>query len=192
MELPSGQSSNKADVEEEVRRLKFENGKSKSKLAYSGTQSCGRCDRKGCQQGTKCPANGQKCSKCKKMNHFAKVCRSVGQKNQSFGQVSSAEESDSEESGGRVVVSKLDACGIGIKIYFAGLLDENQFSALDLITDTGISKTLLNSTDWHQIKNSCKFVKTSKRFRPYGTTYHLPIIWYNLPPPHQRESKSDT
>ena len=175
LEKASGQSSNTADVEEEVRRLKFENGKLKSKLSYSGTQSCGRCGRKSCQQGTKCPANGQKCSKCKKMNHFAKVCRSVSQKNQSFGQVSSAEESDSEESGGRVVVSKLDARGIGTKIYFAGLLDENQFSALDLITDTGISKTLLNSTDWHQIKNSCKFVKTSKRFRPYGTTYHLPI-----------------
>ena len=25
------------------------------------------------------------------------------------------------------------------------------------------------------IKNQCKFVKTSKRFRPFGTAYHLPI-----------------
>ena len=25
------------------------------------------------------------------------------------------------------------------------------------------------------INSDCKFVKTSKRFRPYGTTYHLPI-----------------
>ena len=44
-----------------------------------------------------------------------------------------------------------------------------------LATDTGISKTLLNRTDWESIRDGCKFVKTSKRFRPYGTAYHLPI-----------------
>ena len=42
-------------------------------------------------------------------------------------------------------------------------------------TDTGISKTLLNRNDWEAIRSGCKFVKTSKRFRPYGTAYHLPI-----------------
>ena len=44
-----------------------------------------------------------------------------------------------------------------------------------LATDTGISKTLLNSSDWSKIKGDCKFVKTLKRFQPYGTKYHLPI-----------------
>ena len=42
-------------------------------------------------------------------------------------------------------------------------------------TDTGISKTLLTRTDWEKVNKGCKFVKTSKRFRPYGTSYHLPI-----------------
>ena len=42
-------------------------------------------------------------------------------------------------------------------------------------TDTGISKTLLNSCDWNKIEECCRFVKTSKRFRPYGTAYHLLI-----------------
>ena len=38
-----------------------------------------------------------------------------------------------------------------------------------------ISKTLLNTCDWNKIKECCRFVKTSKGFRPYGTAYHLPI-----------------
>jgi len=33
---------------------------------------------------------------------------------------------------------------------------------------------LLNRNDWCRIREQCKFVKTSKRFRPYGTAYHLP------------------
>ena len=46
---------------------------------------------------------------------------------------------------------------------------------IQLANDTGVSKTLLNRNDWESIKDGCKFVKTSKRFRPYGTAYHLPI-----------------
>ena len=43
------------------------------------------------------------------MNHFAKVCRaSTKKKKMSFGQVSSVEESDSEESSGRIVVGHLE------------------------------------------------------------------------------------
>ena len=34
---------------------------------------------------------------------------------------------------------------------------------------------LLNRQDWAQIKDYSKFVKTSKRFRPFGTAYHLPV-----------------
>ena len=35
---------------------------------------------------------------------------------------------------------------------------------------------MLNKSDWNKIKASATLVKTSKLFRPYGTTYHLPII----------------
>ena len=45
------------------------------------------------------------------MNNFAKVCRSSSEskKKSSFGQLSSADESDSEESPGRIVVGKIDS-----------------------------------------------------------------------------------
>ena len=46
-----------------------------------------------------------------------------------------------------------------------------------MVTDTGVSKTLINHILWQQIKPNCgRLVKTSKLFRPYGTKYHLPII----------------
>ena len=101
-----------------------------------------------------------------KMNHFAKVCRSSskGRKKSSFGQLSSADESDSEESSGGIVVGKLESQTIGTKIPVQRPLNTHHVVCLMLATDTGISKTLLNSSDWSKIKGDCKFVKTLKRF----------------------------
>ena len=46
----------------------------------------------------------------------------------------------------------------------------------ELITDTGISKTLINLEVWNEVKNQCTLVKTSKGLRPYGTKVHLSIL----------------
>ena len=56
-----------------------------------------------------------------------------------------------------------------------GLVYSKGGSLVLIASDTGISKTLLNSSDWSKVKGDCKFVKTLKRFRPCGTKYHLPI-----------------
>ena len=89
--------------------------------------------------------------------------------------MSSAEESDSsDESSGRVVVGKVGSKSIAANVYVSGILGSEPMK-LQVATDTGISKTVLNRTDWLKIKSTCKFVKTSKRFRPYGTNIHLPI-----------------
>ena len=170
LEQASGQGSSSGSIkmEEEVRRLKQENKKLRSK---SSKKPCFRCGKDGCQQGKKCPANGKTCSKCNKPNHFAKVCKtkkSDDKSSKSFGQVSSAEDSDSEESSGRVVVGKLDSNTIGAMVTASGPLNSQAEQQMKLATDTGISKTLLNPLDWNKIKQDCKFVKTSKRFRPYG------------------------
>ena len=73
------------------------------------------------------------------------------------------------------MVGKLDSQTIGAKITVQGPLNTHQAVSLMLATDTGISKTLLNSSDWSKVKGDCKFVKTSNCFRSYGTKYHLPI-----------------
>jgi hypothetical protein len=66
------------------------------------------------------------------------------------------------------VVGHLSSKAIAANVLIAG-------KQIKLATDTGISKTLLNRNDWESVKKDCTFVKTSKRFWPYGTAYHLPI-----------------
>ena len=175
LEQASGQTATSPNnIEQEVRRLKIENKHLKSQLRR---KACSRCGSERCSQGKKCPANGQECSSCKKSNHFAKVCRSTSHnlKKSSFGQISSADESDSEESSGRIVVEKLDSNSFGATITVEGTICPCRPAKMTLDTDPGISKTLLNRGDWEKIKGDCMFVRTSKRFRPYGTSYHLPI-----------------
>ena len=106
---------------------------------------------------------------------MCKTKKSDDKLSKSFGQVSSAEDSDSEESSGQVVVEKLDSNTIGAMVFASGPLNSQVEQQMKLATDTGISKTLLNPQDWNKIKHDCKFVKTSKRFCPYGTMYPLLI-----------------
>ena len=81
LERASGQSSHTADtMEERVRRLTIENrqlkkGRDRGSRNSNKKAECGRCGNENCKQGKQCPANGQKCSKCKKPNHFSRVCR---------------------------------------------------------------------------------------------------------------------
>ena len=162
--------------QEEVRRLKNENRKLKSKV---NSRPCSRCNSQTCEKGSKCPAMGQKCNNCHKMNHFAKACRAEPaykpKRRQPLSRISSAEDSDSDVSTNRIVVSKLSDEGISVKVLVNGQSNPQTPKEINMATDTGVSKTILNSNDWLQIKHSCKFVKTTKSFRPFGTSYKLPI-----------------
>ena len=180
LERASGQSvhGTKIKVEEDVRRLQLEN----KKLRRAATESrgkkevmCYRCGRVGCRQGTKCPANGQKCSNCKKMNHFAKACMS---KKVTMGKVvdSDSDTSDDSDIVPRIIVGKLDSESISAKVNICGTHSSQASSVHELATDTGVSKTILNFNDWCKVKHGCKLVKTSKRFRPYGTPTLLNIL----------------
>ena len=110
------------------------------------------------------------------MNHFAEVCRATNQNKRTARRLSSADESDSEETSGRITVGKLDSKSISVKIKIQSFQDQTASAKLfELAIETGVSKTILNRNDWEMIKNQCKLVKTSKRFRPFGTAYNLPI-----------------
>ena len=164
---------------QEVRRLKSENRKLKAKIPQ---KQCNRCANQYCDKGSRCPAMGQRYSKCNKLNHYAKACHAesyhktrFSKENQSVHRLSSAEESDSDESSSRIVVGKLTKEGITVKVKIGGRKFPGEPRMANLATDTGVTKTILNRADWNRIKQSSKFVKTSKRFRPFGTTYRLPI-----------------
>ena len=110
------------------------------------------------------------------MNHFAEVCRATNQNKRTARRLSSADESDSEETSGRITVGKLNSKSISVKIKIQPFQDQTASTQLfEPATDAGVSKTILNRNDWEMIKNQCKLVKTSKRFRPFGTAYNLPI-----------------
>ena len=99
------------------------------------------------------------------MNHFAKVCCTTNQNKRTTSRLSNADESDSEETSGRITEGKLDSKSISVKIKIQPFQDLTASAQLfELVTDTGISKTILNRNDWEMIKNQCKFVKTAKRF----------------------------
>ena len=180
LEQASGSSRN---LDEEVRRLTMENRNLKEAAAESKSEkSCNRCGKESCSQDKSCPALGEKCSKCKKMNHFARVCRShvtprkMRRKKKAVNRVDS-EDSDSETSGRIIEVSHLDKKSALASINMQGLAKPGDAQAVKMVTDTGVSKTLVNTVHWRKIKHqSGTLVETSKRFRPYGTKYLLPII----------------
>jgi len=114
LEKASGQTEPTKDTEEEVRRLQKENQRLKSRLPKP---PCSRCGSTKCGKGNNCPAIGQKCSACSKMNHFKRACRSKRQVK--LNRLSSAEESDSETSG-RIVVGKLENRSIKAEVHVTG------------------------------------------------------------------------
>ena len=100
------------------------------------------------------------------MNYFAKVCHTKNQSRCTTRRLSSAQESDSAETSGRITVGKLDSKSISVKINIQPyqVHDPNipNVQLFELARDTGVLKTILNQNDWEMIKNQCKFVKTSK------------------------------
>ena len=177
-------------IEEEVRRLRMENEAFKSdgrndrrdrrdRQRISTTKTCTRCGSDKCSQGTKCAANGKQCSKCKKMNHFARACLNT-RKTNTAGRLNDNDGSDSETSS-RIIVAKIDnkksTTNLETKVKVQGFGRTDQAAvSMQLITDSGVSKTIINYNHWHAIKSQTDLVKTSKGFRPYGTSYKLPII----------------
>ena len=106
------------------------------------------------------------------MNHYAKVCRSrPNKKKNSFGCLPSADESDFKESSGRIVIGKRESHSISAKTYNDSPDPSNNPQLITLVTDTGVSETLLNRLDWEKVKHLCTFVTASKCFRPFGTAY---------------------
>ena len=179
LEQASGQSTTSSETEE-VRRLRFENKKLKKQATKQGTKhvsNCERCGYTNCKRGNQCPAMGQSCSSCKKPNHFSKMCKSKSKTSRTVKRLSSAENSDDSDDSdfcGRIVVGKLQSTSTTTKVSIGGR-ESQDLHPISLVTDTGISNTLLNRNDWEKVRNECTFVKTSKKFRPYGTGFHLPI-----------------
>ena len=125
--------------EEDVSKL--QTGKKQPKSA-----KCQRCGYDTCQGAKKCPANGKTCAKCKKPNHFAQACRSKG-KPAEVNQVSDSE-TDEDVCGRIHEVKKLTNDGIAAKVGIKAFESRDGVEeSVNLSTDTGVRKTLLNKSD---------------------------------------------
>ena len=82
-----------------------------------------------------------KCSACSKMNYFAKACRSRRSNQQvTARRLPSAENSDSEETSGRIVNGKIYGNSITVKVNIQNYRNRHQdIKALHLAADTGVS-----------------------------------------------------
>ena len=61
------------------------------------------------------------------------------------------------------------------KVKMAAMEDDRHECSIRPITDTGVKKTILCRSDWAKIARYGQVLKTSTRFRPYGTSVQLPI-----------------
>ena len=61
------------------------------------------------------------------------------------------------------------------KVKMAAIEDDRHECSIRPITDTGVKKTILCRSDWAKIARYGQVLKTSTRFRPYGTSVQLPI-----------------
>ena len=64
--------------EEDIRKVQLKHSRNHSKVKDSSfkERTCNRCGYEKCQGGKRCPANGKRCAKCGKSDHFAQACRS--------------------------------------------------------------------------------------------------------------------
>ena len=93
IEISTQQANEMSSTTEQVFKIRQkENIKKKSSeniKKESSSKSCFRCGGKWPHDG-KCPAMGQKCRKCDKLNHFSKLCRTSEKVNQAVNQIDSS------------------------------------------------------------------------------------------------------
>jgi hypothetical protein len=109
------------------------------------------------------------------MNHFARACR-VPKKKNNVGRFDDHDDSETEELN-CIIVAKMESqngsSNLETTVTVQGIANQQDGVQIKLITDSGVSKTLLNYNDWVAIKQQSELVKTSKGFRPYGTEQYI-------------------
>jgi hypothetical protein len=119
-----------------------------------------------------CPAKGKTCNKCKKPNHFAKVCRS-GKKVHSLKTTTETIQhtySSSEdeylfgfnEHDNNTKQSKTTVC-----------LNERQ---LEMVVDTGATVNIMDKNTLSKLKSQPKLNNTKTKIYPYGSGKSINII----------------
>ena len=177
----------------------------KDKSDGAKKKGCEKCGIWKCTGGDNCFAQGKSCNACKKTGHFAasKLCPKKSDTTRKIQTDSGGSSSDSDDTLCRIITvakvkkkkakEKSDVSEAGkeksdvskdgkkpeennaAKIRMAAMEDDSHECSIRPITDTGVKKTILCKSDWAKIAKYGQVLKTSTRFRPYGTSVQLPI-----------------
>ena len=135
-----------------TRSTKRDNRHQRSEASHSSTcEKCGQVHR------FKCPAEGVRCAKCSKFNHFAKMCKTrtvVRAVNKSYysDQGQSDESSDCEYFVGKLSCNNLDVWSIDIEI---------NRRIIKCQLDTGAQTNCMSLDQYKQLNLDDKFIKPS-------------------------------
>ena len=99
---------------------------------------------------------------------FGRVSKSKNKKN-TDGKIENDKYSEPNDFG-KIIVAKVEATqtnNLQITKRIQQISQKQRAVTVEMIADSGVSKTLLNYKNWLAIRGQCKIVKRSKGFRPY-------------------------
>ncbi|PAA74746.1 hypothetical protein BOX15_Mlig024279g1 [Macrostomum lignano] len=127
----------------------------KPKPRAMASAGCGKCGQASHEVGSKCPAQGQKCRACGKLNHFQRVCRSAGK-------VRGVNE--------EVTVSTVQP-GDGFETHCEVKLGD---TPLKLLVDTGSRVTIVSQASYNRHFSHVKLQTSTKKLTAFnGGSIHV-------------------
>ena len=190
------------DPKVEVNKLAWKNDSSKKnglskkngsfKKKSEQVQKCDRCGYNAHKPQEKCPARNYSCNKCKKIGHFAQVCRSKQKSVNLMNEVDyPGEDFSSDEEGPNSVVQLLHVASLEMN----GIRDKQKTcendkwwevvevgnSTLHCQLDTGAYASVINSTQLKQVAPSAQIKQTKKTLVSYSQHRITPKGYVTLP-----------
>ena len=150
---------------------KYSTPRGKTAEKEEGATSERKCFRCGCAdhmaKDPKCPARGQTCHKCNGKDHYAKMCRSRGSRNQNVNNLEVEHDSEFAFNVKEDDMSeKLTFCVGGVKV--------------EMLVDSGAKSNVMGTNVWEKlkaenIKCNSYVPKEQRNLYPYSSSEPLPI-----------------
>ena len=184
------------DPKVEVNKLAWKNSSSKkngsSKKKHDPVQKCDRCGYNAHKPQEKCPAKNESCNKCRKIGHFAQVCRSKKSNvNLVHEMVYPREDFSSDEEGPDSDVQLLHVASLEMN----GIRDKQETcesdewwevvevgnNTLHCQLDTGAYASVINTTQLKQVAPNAQIKQTKKTLVSYSQHRITPKGYVTLP-----------